>query len=434
MENQAGRKTDLIIIGSGLAGTAAACFAVKRGLKIVQVSATGGEMAFAGGPFDLLGVYPLNEQKVWENPWDGIDAVSRDCPKHPYSRLGKDVIREAIDRFTDFVQSAGVPYCGLPDRNVVLPTAAGTLRTSYKVPKSMWRAVAGLEQKTPTLLVDFAGMKDFSAGLMAEMLKAKWPALRSARIDFPLPFPGVDRYNPLLAEAVETSPVREKLAEAIRPYIAGAELVGMPAVLGLRGTDGIVADLESRLEVGIFEIPTMPPSVPGMRLREAVEKELEKTGARMIRGRKVYSARTEARRCTGITAGDDAWAETVEAEGVILATGRFLGGGLVTDRQGISETIFGFPVSQPPTREEWHRDSFLDRRGHPVNEAGLEIDDTFRPLGADGRPAFENVFAAGSILAHQDWVRTKSGAGISIATAFGAVESFLRCRSTVSNG
>ena len=38
--------------------------------------------------------------------------------------------------------------------------------------------------------------------------------------------------------------------------------------------------------------------------------------------------------------------------------------------------------------------------------------------------AFENVFAAGSVLAHQDWIRTKSGAGLAIATAYGAVNAF----------
>jgi len=64
-----------------------------------------------------------------------------------------------------------------------------------------------------------------------------------------------------------------------------------------------------------------------------------------------------------------------------------------------------------------------------MNQAGLEIDAAFRPLDTNGRPAFPSLFAAGSILAHQDWKRTKSGVGIAVATAYGAVKSFVHlCR------
>jgi glycerol-3-phosphate dehydrogenase subunit B len=36
---------------------------------------------------------------------------------------------------------------------------------------------------------------------------------------------------------------------------------------------------------------------------------------------------------------------------------------------------------------------------------------------------YENLFAAGAILAHQDWIRSKSGTGLAVATAFGAVDA-----------
>jgi glycerol-3-phosphate dehydrogenase subunit B len=62
-----------------------------------------------------------------------------------------------------------------------------------------------------------------------------------------------------------------------------------------------------------------------------------------------------------------------------------------------------------------------------VNKAGLLIDNQFRPLRENGDLAFENLFVAGSILAHQDWVRMKCGAGLAVATAWGAVDSFIRC-------
>ena len=53
--------------------------------------------------------------------------------------------------------------------------------------------------------------------------------------------------------------------------------------------------------------------------------------------------------------------------------------------------------------------------------AGIEIDPLFRPLGQDGEVAKARLFAAGSILANQDWVRQRCGASVAIATAWGAI-------------
>ncbi len=139
MTNRTGQKLDLIVIGSGLAGSAAACFAVTRGLKIAQISANIGELAFASGMLDLLGIYPAHEQKLWDQPWDGIAALIDRSPQHPYAKLGIARIREAMQGFLAFLDSAGLSYGGLPDRNVTLATALGTLKTTYRVPQSMWQ-------------------------------------------------------------------------------------------------------------------------------------------------------------------------------------------------------------------------------------------------------------------------------------------------------
>ena len=44
----------------------------------------------------------------------------------------------------------------------------------------------------------------------------------------------------------------------------------------------------------------------------------------------------------------------------------------------------------------------------------------------EGKPVFDNLFAAGSILAHQDWMRMKCGSGLAMATAYAAVDAFLK--------
>jgi glycerol-3-phosphate dehydrogenase subunit B len=111
------------------------------------------------------------------------------------------------------------------------------------------------------------------------------------------------------------------------------------------------------------------------------------------------------------------------ARSAILASGRFFGKGLKADRHRIHEAVFDLPVTQPESRELWHRAAFFDPQGHEVNQAGLETDACLRPLSADGNPFHPRLHAAGAILAHQDWMRMKCGAGLAIATAYKAVAS-----------
>jgi glycerol-3-phosphate dehydrogenase subunit B len=115
---------------------------------------------------------------------------------------------------------------------------------------------------------------------------------------------------------------------------------------------------------------------------------------------------------------------------VILASGRFLGRGLRAERTRIIETVFGLPVYQASDRASWHREELLDPKGHPIHRAGVEIDDCFRPLADHGGPAYDRLFAAGSILAHQDWIREKCGSGLAVASARAAVTACLKLQNT----
>ncbi len=84
---------DVMVIGSGFAGMAAAAFAVKAGLNVVQTGATGG-IDFSTGFIDLMGVHPMSEGKRWKNPWQAIEAMLKDHPKHPYGYLSAEEIRD----------------------------------------------------------------------------------------------------------------------------------------------------------------------------------------------------------------------------------------------------------------------------------------------------------------------------------------------------
>jgi len=178
--------------------------------------------------------------------------------------------------------------------------------------------------------------------------------------------------------------------------------------------------------VPLFEIPTIPPSVPGLRLKDAFERGLRIKSVQYFSQRRVMAVRHRADGLFEADIGQNNAEHTVCCRGVVLASGRFIGGGLHADRKRVKELVFDLPVYQPDNRAAWHRRDFLDSRGHLLNLAGVEVDESFRPLNGSRQPAYENLFAAGSLLAHNDWKRLKCGAGVAIASAFGAVTSFLR--------
>jgi len=425
MSNSPSIQCKLTVIGTGIAGMASALFAANRGLPTVLVGSTG-EIIFASGLLDLMGVYPIQEKKSWRDPWAGIDALVRDIPNHPYARLKKEDIRAAFEEVLSFLQEAGLAYCRHMNSNAEVLTALGIVKSTYCVPQTMWSGVEALEESRPCLLIDIRGLKGFSARQIAAAFRNEWPDLRTTRISFP----GTDHvsevYTEHMANALVLSQNREKLAQAVRPHVKDAQAVGMPAILGLYRSNEVLADLERLIEVPVFEIPTMPPCVPGLRLREAFERGLRAKGVQYFSQKRVLEVNHSGEGDFELGIGKVTVEHRVQSKGVILASGRFIGGGLHADRKRIRETIFDLPVHQPGSRTEWHREGFLDPRGHPINRAGLEIDDAFRPLDSSGRPAFETLFATGSILAHQDWKRMKCGSGLGIATAFAAVKSFMR--------
>lgn len=417
---------DLAVIGAGLAGTAAALFAAQAGLSVVQAGGSGA-MAYTSGYFDLLGSIPPHQegqpaQRV-DDALAGLPALLAAYPGHPYRLTPPERIREAFTRWLDFLADCGLPHRLAAGRNLVLPSPAGTLKRSFTAPETTAGFSALLAAGDPCLLVDFHGLNGYSAAQIEDNLAPAWPGLRSVRLAFP-GHQGGELYAENAARDLELPRFREALAAALRPLLADAASVGLPALLGLHRPARVRDELAERLGVAVFEIPTLPPSVPGIRLREAVEERLPGLGVvrfsqQMVRLTRLAPDGLEL----AVTGGPQE--HRVFCRGAVLATGRFLAGGLAADRAGVRETVFGLPVAQPAARRDWHRSRYFDPRGHAVNACGVEVDEAFRPLGNDGRAFHPRLFAAGSVLAHADWMRMKCGAGVALATALGAAEAFV---------
>ncbi len=426
MTNIKTNHAQLTIIGTGMAGMAAACFATQNRINTIQIGVNSG-IIYSSGFLDLMGIHPIDTQLTWNNPWQAIDQLIADSPNHPYARLRKPEIETAMKQFIDFMEAAERPYMFNKNQNTEVITPVGTVKQTYAVPRSMWAGTVALKERHSCLIVDFVGLKAFSAKQIADMLMPRWPKIRPLRLTFPAVGASADLYPEQMARALEVEANRIKLADAIRPHLVDAKSLGLPAILGMYNPHQVRTHLEELLGVDIFEIPTIPPSVPGIRLKEALEEFLAAKGVRLLLQKRVLFAKQQKNGKFILSIGNhgsDKAEQMIETDSVILAGGRFLGMGLYAGRKKIQEPLFNLPVFQPQDRAQWHQADFFAPRGHQISQAGLEIDDSFRPTDAAGKPIYKNLFAAGSILAHQDWMRQKCGAGLAIATAYGAVKAF----------
>ncbi|MCP3892903.1 MAG: anaerobic glycerol-3-phosphate dehydrogenase subunit B [Desulfobulbaceae bacterium] len=422
-------KTELAIIGSGIAGFAASIFALNRQLDCAQIGNTGA-VAYTTGYLDLLGKTEDNEgafKNTHDNPWDGLKQLRTTHANHPLSQIPQADIEEGFKQFTAFLGECGIAYTSPGVNNITALTPVGTLKKTLCLPATMAAGPKAFAAKKKCVIIDFKGLKGFSGRQVVANLIDQWPALSTQRVSFPEMLSG-EIYPEVMARALEVPATRVKLAELLKTAAGEAKIIGLPAVLGMHSPDTVRTELERLAGLEIFEIPTMPPSVPGIRLREMFEQVFPQKGVTLIPQQKVTSL-TFNDQGAQLSLADNYGPITIDTQAVILATGRFLSGGLEAHIEGIEEPLLGLPVTQPADRTSWYHEKYTGPTGHAIHKTGIEVDSSFRPLASDGTPFDERLFAAGIILAHQDWIRGRSGAGIAIATAYKAVEAvekFLR--------
>ncbi len=405
------KRWDLIVIGTGLAGLTAARTALDRGARVLVVGRGMGSLALFGNTIDVLGTIPPGV-----NLDTGVTDWIASHPGHPYARTGWEGIAEALIAFRELFP-APYSFVAAGMSNSLVPTGAGTLRPAYLLPVTM-RAGAGIAA-AETLIVGFRGFKDFQGDTVSYHLGCRG-------VNISLPRYGLEGLNALaLARLMDEAQFRTGLGEAIRSQKAGEKRIGLPAVLGLCEPAAVLEDLERVIGARIFEIPMLPPSIPGVRIFNRFREHLIAKGATFLMGNPVTGAVVKNGRCEGITVTNPPLTTEYRAESYVLATGRFLGGGLWADMDRISEPLFHLPVFQPAGRGDWFRERFFQSETHAIHSAGIVTDRALRPVDGEGRIILANVRIAGSILAHHQSIEEHSREGIAIATGYLAAKGAL---------
>jgi len=424
-----GRNFDAIVLGSGLSGLVAALQMADAGLRVGVFAKGGGYLHFTSGCIDVLGRDTQGESV--HNPLVAVEDLVERATQHPYVIAGRQMLLDGVQQFLDAMHAADFAFSGDLHANLLVPTAAGSARRTCLAPAGM---VHGrLDHQTPMLIVGFDHFRDFYPPFLAANLRriCAFP-VRHLYLDLPA-LHGRRHLLPIdLARALDDPAIRHEVGRLVTANLGDAARVGFPAVLGLEAHRAAVAHLEQLIGRPIFEIPTLPPSVAGIRVSGALRRQLLQRGVRVeigfwLRGR------IEGGRATEIVVDSAGRPTTHRAEVLVLATGGTGGGGISAGPDGmLRETVFDLAVQGPRTRAEWFNQSFLGPEPQPISLAGVRTNGRLQPFTASGQ-LVENVFVTASNLPNWDPVHEGSGEGVALATARKAATEALSLlnRSTV---
>jgi glycerol-3-phosphate dehydrogenase subunit B len=400
---------DVVVVGAGVAGLTAGARLAEQGARVCVVARGIGSTHLAAGTIDVLGYDP---DRV-EEPARSLPSFAAAHKEHPYALLGVDAIAPALDWFTARVEDGPQPgyrYVGGLERNHLLPTAVGAVRPSALVPETM--AHGDVRDESEMAVVGLPILRELYASYLAANLGA-----RMVEVDVDV---GRGEANPLtLAGPFDDPRFRAAFAGRLAPRLHGVERVAMPAVLGLHDPHGAWADLERRLGRRVFEVPTLPPSVPGVRMYDLLRAALRRAGGRLVLGAEIVGGEREGDRFTAVRAHGLDRDRLYAARWFVLATGGFAQGGIEMDADWVThETALGLPVqgAPGPGEERFKPEYFAE---HPMARAGVAVDARLRPPGAD------NVLVAGASLPGAEPWKEGSGEGISLTSGFRAAELIL---------
>jgi glycerol-3-phosphate dehydrogenase subunit B len=412
---------DLAVIGGGIAGIASSVFASYRDLKTIMVGKSS-ELGFASGCLDLMGCGPLSGTKDFSSPWEGIDLVLNTNPFHPYRNLTKDSILSAFNEFSGFMSCAGLPCVSQTRSNSYIITPAGTLKPAFCIPLSMYEGFKAVKYNKKILIISIKGLKGFSSAQICNNLKKYGIDCRDEEIEFQAS-KSYELNCERIAWDIEMAGGFENFANKIKKCLKNEEALGIPAVLGIYDFERLRISLEEKLEIPVFEIPTFSPSVPGLRMKEKFAEKLNAKGVKTALNSIVGKIEKDRNNNFVFYIENNFQKQKITAKNLILASGRFLGGGLKADKRKVFEPLLGLDIEQP---DSWFENDFFAKSGHLINRCGVKTDRFFRPVDFSGKIYDENLFAVGSILHGQDWKREKSGSGIGIASSYAAVSALSR--------
>jgi glycerol-3-phosphate dehydrogenase subunit B len=290
---------DVVVVGAGISGLVAAGVAAHRSLKVALVAT--GPGSFVTGP-------------GWLRAQEILRAVT--APE----------LSNSILFFCELARLAGCPYAGDISTARYLPSLLGDFQSVALAPLSLWNAEP--RACASAVIVGIRGLSSFDENFMAERLTERARMTGSActysarQISLSREM-GVPVTTLRIAQCFDRDPgFRAELIGALRKEASGFERILVPGILGLDSSAEQIAEFERELGCTVCEIPTLPPSVPGLRIFHRLESYLGKIGVELFRGFPIENVEMRDGLCTGLRVASPGRPMNLCCQSAVLATGR----------------------------------------------------------------------------------------------------------------
>lgn len=421
-------KFDSIVIGGGMAGLSAALRLAEAGQKTLLMASGQSALHFSSGSVDLL--------ESDGDPRAALPAFMAAHPDHPYSKVGIQNIEGSLADLQRHCAEEGLPLMR-QEHNHHRLTPIGTLKSTWISPDTC-ACVTDAPAPDAILLATLEGFRDFHPALAAANLATHARFAHSRILTGEIRLPQLAQFsrNPHEFRSADIARLFDKqgpgqqdlladLAREISRMVQGCGVPGcrhivLPACLSLGLVGPRLSELERRTGCTIKEVATMPPSLIGMRMQEALKRRFMALGGTFLTSERVLGARYDGDKVIGVHShhGED---QLFEADHFVLASGSFFSRGLESRLGGIREPIFDADVLSLAERDAWAGRRLFDH--HPFMGFGVKTDERLRVLRG-GRP-LANLYGAGSVLAHYDPIKEGSGSGVAVATGWQAAGHIL---------
>ena len=396
--------SDVIVIGSGLAGLTAAAVAASRNQSVTVLTYGSGSLPLASGTIDFFNA---------KNPEDAIKNLPA---HHPYKKIGVDNLNAAAKFLIDITTKANLPYNGRTGAQIPVVTAVGTLKYSSLVPESM--DATKLADKKKIFVVSIKGLKDFYAPMIADNLKKYFPNKTFETVKLDLNLLGGRDITCMDAAQLLTDN-EQPLTNELKALNATADdAIIIPPILGVMGNFSRSV-VQTQLRAEIFETTCLPPSPPGIRLQRAFMKYLQSSGVRFFENTKVVRGVTEGKKVMGVVVENVVREKIFRANKVILATGGFYSGGItMREFDNPKEPIFDLPVFFTNGAENWSNQQLFSDKPQGFSMTGIFTNANLNPVDEKGNVLYDNLHVIGANLGGCDKIFERSAGGIAIASAY----------------
>ena len=422
---------DVAIIGGGLAGLTCGIALQQRGKRCVIINNGQAAIDFASGSLDLLSRMP--DGSVVENINENLTALRTALPAHPYSLLGAEKVIAKAQDFERLANALNLDLIGSSEKNHWRVTGLGSLRGAWLSPNSV-PTVQGNETfpHKRIAVLGIEGYHDFQPQLLAANLVLNPQFAHCEVTSGFLNIPQLDelRQNARefrsvnIAQLLEHKLAFNDLVSEIIKSAQGANAVLLPACFGLENQEFMNA-LRDATKLALFELPTLPPSLLGMRQRIQLRRKFESLGGLMINGDSALNAHFEGDRvhCIKTRLLED---EEIIADNFVLAAGSFFSKGLVSEFDKIYEPVFesdiiGVEGFNDKDRFSWTNHRFANPQ--PYQSAGVAINEHCQVQKCGQFLA--NLYATGNVIGGFNALELGCGSGVAVVTALAVADEIL---------